>query len=528
MLLYFKNESRCKLLGEIDIGGSCYDVCLGADKIKVSFPATIPANCCFSFSVLKRTYYLYASAESEAKRWIECIAHVSGVLRRKREVQYKASFRRDQQPPLRDRGGESAAGRRERQLNRHSYTDSVKTDSQEDEDTVAELPVFGSDKGAMRYSSVPTRLDDLRETAEAPAGHAASTLHLQSATHTATNPNFFTLQYERRSPPTKKISFSSNLGESRGGEQSPHRAESNSTGGERPSSAPKGDAFASYAKNLEQLEKQEAELRQRMKDLDSPPPKRSASVLLIGKAKDEYAQAVALGVPILPSIMKQRSQSDVSSTGASGPPIMPKPILRNSGRRKEPFSMTTTKLNDAATTPSSSSSNVGDFVGDHIGAPESPTPPPLPPKPAALPPAPPCPPSLTPPSTPCVNTNATASPSSVTTQPSTGWQTSDYWGLNGAKSSSARADDASRWAREEMKKLVSEIKRLGQANSEGKTTVTYGDLMAGTDRLFEALLGTLLSAKRHKMVSFEPESLFQGRDDAAVITLLKEDACFHD
>lgn len=47
--------------------------------------------------------------------------------------------------------------------------------------------------------------------------------------------------------------------------------------------------------------------------------------------------------------------------------------------------------------------------------------------------------------------------------------------------------------------------------------------MVGTDHLFEALLGTLLSAKKHKVVSFEPESLFQGHDDDAIIILLKED-----
>lgn len=49
------------------------------------------------------------------------------------------------------------------------------------------------------------------------------------------------------------------------------------------------------------------------------------------------------------------------------------------------------------------------------------------------------------------------------------------------------------------RQLASEIKQLGKINTEGKTTITYGDLMAGTDRLFEALLGTLLSAKKHKV-----------------------------
>ena len=55
--------------------------------------------------------------------------------------------------------------------------------------------------------------------------------------------------------------------------------------------------------------------------------------------------------------------------------------------------------------------------------------------------------------------------------------------------------------------LVSEIKRLGKANSEGQATLTYGDLIAGTDSLFEALLGTLLSAKKHKVYIFKSRTI---------------------
>lgn len=476
MLLYFKNESRCKLLGEIDIGGSCYDVNHGADKIKVSFPATIPPNCCFSFSVLKRTYYLYAAAESEAKRWTECIAHVSGVLRRKRELHYKASLRRDTQPPMRD-PSDVRASKTERPQNRHSYTDSVQTDSQEEEDTVTDLPVFGSDKGAMRYSSVPTSMDDLRDPAmdeaQAQPSHAFSTTHLQNSAHAVKNPIFFTLQHEKRSSPSKKISFSSSVGGEPLDGHTPHRAEGLTAAIERPSSAHRGDTFMSYARNLEQLEKQEAELRKRMKELDSPPPKRSASVLQLEKAQDEYAHAIAMGVPILPSIMKQRSQSDLSSGSAGPPPTMPKSILRNSGRRKEapPFVAATRPLDAAGAVPASSSSNVEDFAGGvHEGTPESP-PPPLPPKPAALPPAPPCPPTPTlqnPPPTPFVNSNATTSTSFDTTQsPSLVWQTSEYWGLNGTKTSSTRADDASHWARDEMKKFQ-KLNELEKSTQKGR------------------------------------------------------------
>ena len=467
MLLYFKNESRCKVLREINIAGTCYDVCLGADKVKVSFPTTIPPNCCFSFSILKRTYYVYAATETEAKRWTECIAHVSGVLRRKREVQYKASFqiRRDAQPPL--RGNADVTVRRiDKQSNRHSYTDSIQTDSQEDDDTVAELPVFGSDKGAMRYSSVPTRLDDLREVqpadnSQARPSHEASAIPLQNSLHMTTSPKFLTLQYERRSSPSKKISFSSSVEDFEAGHS--HKAEG-VTIKEGPSVTHRKGTFTSYAKDLEQLEKQEAEIRKKLKELDaSTPPKRSASVLQLGKAKDEYAQAVALGMPILPSLVKQRSLGELSANSGA-PPIMPKPILRNSGRRKaEPAA--TSLQNDAAASVLWKNPNAGDCTenSNHVGVPSppaSPPPPPLPPRPSALPPAPPCPPTptLQPPtlSTAFPNTfsnTTTLSSSSATLSPSLVWQTSEYWGLNGTKTSSMRADDASRWARDEMKKV---------------------------------------------------------------------------
>ena len=397
---------------------------------------------------------MYAATEAEAKRWTECIAHVSGVLRRKREVQYKASFRRDQQPTQRDTS-DVTASRREKQLNRHSYTDSIQTDSQEDEDTLTELPVFGSDKGAMRYGSVPTRLDDLRETevdsAQAKPSHAASTIHLQNSEHMTTSPNFLTLQYVRRSSPSKKISF---VGENIG-DHNPHRTEVSAA-----SAAQRGGAFISYAKDLEQLEKQEAEIRKKLKELDAPSPKRSASVLQLGKAKDEYAQAIALGMPILPSMLKQRSLGELSANSGA-PPIMPKPILRNSGRRKE-------LRQDATPSVPDNSPNFTEDRTTGSNPPESPPPPPLPPKPAALPPAPPCPPTptLTPPS-PSITFQSTipnaTTPSSSKSSSVLLWQTSDYWGLNGTKTSSVRTDDASNWARDEIKKVGEIFKSSGCA-----------------------------------------------------------------
>ena len=83
LLLYFQNDKRVKLLGEIDIGRTCYDVRLGAKSCGIVFPRVAPSCCCISFTVLKRTYYTYAPTAAEAKKWAEAIHKVSNVLNRR-------------------------------------------------------------------------------------------------------------------------------------------------------------------------------------------------------------------------------------------------------------------------------------------------------------------------------------------------------------------------------------------------------------------------------------------------------------
>ena len=48
-------------------------------------------------------------------------------------------------------------------------------------------------------------------------------------------------------------------------------------------------------------------------------------------------------------------------------------------------------------------------------------------------------------------------------------------------------------------------------------------LFAAAAQVMEAVSGTLKTAKKHKVVSFEAEVLFQGMSDDVVITLLKEE-----
>ena len=77
-----------------DITKTCYDVRLGAEHCRVPFPRAVSSGCCFAFSVLKRTYYVYSPTAAEAKRWVESITSVSAILNR-RQAAFESSM-----PPL--------------------------------------------------------------------------------------------------------------------------------------------------------------------------------------------------------------------------------------------------------------------------------------------------------------------------------------------------------------------------------------------------------------------------------------------
>ncbi len=82
-LLYYKSDDRSKLLGQIDIARTCYDVRLGSERCQVEFPRAAPSCCCISFAVLKRIYYVYTPTAGEAKRWSHTISNMSRVINRK-------------------------------------------------------------------------------------------------------------------------------------------------------------------------------------------------------------------------------------------------------------------------------------------------------------------------------------------------------------------------------------------------------------------------------------------------------------
>ncbi|XP_062507515.1 uncharacterized protein LOC134183941 isoform X2 [Corticium candelabrum] len=85
----------------------------------------------------------------------------------------------------------------------------------------------------------------------------------------------------------------------------------------------------------------------------------------------------------------------------------------------------------------------------------------------------------------------------------------------------AKALAAAKWIDKEIRKLIAEIQSWGSLSTSGKYQVTFGILFEECSPVFEALSGTLKTAKKHGVVQFTGELLLQGVHDSVVVTLLK-------
>jgi len=86
-----------------------------------------------------------------------------------------------------------------------------------------------------------------------------------------------------------------------------------------------------------------------------------------------------------------------------------------------------------------------------------------------------------------------------------------------------RLDDAVRWVDKEIRKLISEIKKIATPPGADKPTVTYGVLFEATQDSMEALSGTLMTARKRGVVNYDGTLLMQRIHDDVVITLLKHE-----
>lgn len=159
-LIYFRGEERLKVLGEIDIAHTCYDVRL-ANKCGVTFPSAVPPSCCFAISVLKRTYYFFAPSSQEVLKWMEAFKGASFLLNRTRSRSLEDSpavqvateaFNQPPPPPITN----PPAPRPPHPLPPNDSTT-------EEEDEPSGLPSFEMPHVSYRMRSVP----DLRYTPNA-------------------------------------------------------------------------------------------------------------------------------------------------------------------------------------------------------------------------------------------------------------------------------------------------------------------------------------------------------------------------
>ncbi|XP_056096863.1 actin binding Rho activating protein b [Rhinichthys klamathensis goyatoka] len=64
------------------------------------------------------------------------------------------------------------------------------------------------------------------------------------------------------------------------------------------------------------------------------------------------------------------------------------------------------------------------------------------------------------------------------------------------------------------------IRTMADRDSDGCTRVTFGDLFDRYVRISDKVVGILMRARKHGKLAFEGEMLWQGQDDAVIITLL--------
>ena len=72
---------------------------------------------------------------------------------------------------------------------------------------------------------------------------------------------------------------------------------------------------------------------------------------------------------------------------------------------------------------------------------------------------------------------------------------------------------------EDVKLLAAKIKELGKVQEDGRIGVKFGLLYEATVDIFEALNGTLRSAKKGKVVDFEGQMLLKGANDNVIVYL---------
>lgn len=86
--------------------------------------------------------------------------------------------------------------------------------------------------------------------------------------------------------------------------------------------------------------------------------------------------------------------------------------------------------------------------------------------------------------------------------------------------SAERGERAQKHVRREIDELCYIISDLGAQGKDGKTIVTFGQLFDRYVTISDKVVGILMRARKHGLVDFPGEMLWQGQDDHVLITLL--------
>ncbi|XP_005072681.1 actin-binding Rho-activating protein [Mesocricetus auratus] len=84
-----------------------------------------------------------------------------------------------------------------------------------------------------------------------------------------------------------------------------------------------------------------------------------------------------------------------------------------------------------------------------------------------------------------------------------------------------RAKRAEEHIYREIMELCFVIRTMARHRRDGKVQVTFGELFDRYVRISDKVVGILMRARKHGLVHFEGEMLWQGKDDHVVITLLE-------
>lgn len=85
-----------------------------------------------------------------------------------------------------------------------------------------------------------------------------------------------------------------------------------------------------------------------------------------------------------------------------------------------------------------------------------------------------------------------------------------------------RGQQAAQLLFNEIKLLCDIIKKHGEKGEDGKHWITFKELFEMYKVISNKVVGLLIRARKHGLVAFEGEMLYQKRDDATVITLLRD------